>query len=646
MSWLDKLVETYELNAGAEGLVPPFHTEFNAQVIVTLSETGEFITARIISDKKTRSTVIPCTEASAARTSGRVPHPLFDSLMYIAGDLAEERYLARLPEKDREKKNRLFRGCFEMYLRQLQAWCAAGADAYVCTVRDYLNKKRLCGDLIAQGLLPVDGQGALFLEKPKEKENQPLSEEEREAAEAPIHSATTGDLSKTVVLFEIERRNQPTIRLWESPEVRESWQNYYASIIGGNKGFCQIFGREMALAELHPKRICNPGDNAKIISGNDSTNFTYRGRFETAMEASAISIEASQKAHSALRWLLAKQGCHEGSQYMVAWAVDSDPAAPDPLKNTFDLLNDPFAVMPEETELKVPDTAEAAAAALNRLIAGYSAKLNAKGLCFMVLDAATPGTLAVKLFRDLEGALYLENIRHWHSTCAWRQEFGKEKRFYGAPAPREIVRAAYGEMKLDDPLLKSTVTRLLPCILDGLPIPRDIADCVIHRASRFESVEMWEFRKNLSIACAIYRYNQQTRRQYTMALDPTLSSRDYLYGRLLAAADYLEYSALTDSEAKRPTNAMRLMARFAERPYSTWRNLEMALTPYKTRLVANQPGKMVQLDKLLGQIHQLFAIADFENDRPLSGEYLLGYYCQKQDFFTKKSETSETSEEN
>ena len=263
----------------------------------------------------------------------------------------------------------------------------------------------------------------------------------------------------------------------------------------------------------------------------------------------------------------------------------------------------------------------------------------------MAVDAATPGTLAVKLFRDLESSFYLQNIRNWHSTCAWRQEFSKEKRFFGAPAPRDIVRAAYGEMKLDDPRLKNTVTRLLPCILDGSMIPRDIADCVIRRASHPESVESWEFRKNLGIACSIYRYNNQKRRKYTMALDPSLSSRDYLYGRLLAVADYLEFSALTVNETSRPTNAMRLMARFAERPYSTWRNLEMALTPYKIRLSSNRPALMTWLNALLGEIHQLFSAEDFKNDRPLSGEYLLGYYCQRQDFFTKKNDKQETAEQ-
>ena len=130
-----------------------------------------------------------------------------------------------------------------------------------------------------------------------------------------------------------------------------------------------------------------------------------------------------------------------------------------------------------------------------------------------------------------------------------------------------------------------------------------------------------------------------------MALDPSLSSRDYLSGRLLAVADYLEYSVLTDNEINRPTNAMRLMARFAERPYSTWRNLEMALMPYKFRLSSNRPGLMAWLNTLLGEIHQLFSVEDFENDRPLSGEYLLGYYCQRQDFFTKKNDKQENPEQ-
>ena len=130
-----------------------------------------------------------------------------------------------------------------------------------------------------------------------------------------------------------------------------------------------------------------------------------------------------------------------------------------------------------------------------------------------------------------------------------------------------------------------------------------------------------------------------------MALDKNLKSRDYLYGRLLAAAEYLEYSALSETETKRPTNAMRLMAQFSERPYSTWRNLERALVPYKVRLASNNPGLLVRLEALFGEIHQAFEHDNFTCDRPLNGEYILGYYCQKADFFTKKTPAAETAAE-
>ena len=62
-----------------------------------------------------------------------------------------------------------------------------------------------------------------------------------------------------------------------------------------------------------------------------------------------------------------------------------------------------------------------------------------------------------------------------------------------------------------------------------------------------------------------------------MALDRERSSRDYLYGRLLALADGLESHALRVAKESRQTNAERLMHRFSQRPYTTWRTIELAL---------------------------------------------------------------------
>ena len=111
-----------------------------------------------------------------------------------------------------------------------------------------------------------------------------------------------------------------------------------------------------------------------------------------------------------------------------------------------------------------------------------------------------------------------------------------------------------------------------------------------------------------------------------MTLDPNRKTRDYLYGRLLALAESLEEWALNKAGEDRPTNAARLMQRFSERPYSTWRTIELALTPYKARL----GGKSKKRQRLIDEVVASFNGNDFTNDKRLSGEFLLGYHCQRE----------------
>ena len=133
-----------------------------------------------------------------------------------------------------------------------------------------------------------------------------------------------------------------------------------------------------------------------------------------------------------------------------------------------------------------------------------------------------------------------------------------------------------------------------------------------------------------------------------MALDKENRSRDYLYGRLLAMAENIESYALYLAEEKRATTAERYMQRFAERPFTTWRHIELALKPYQDRLRSR--GKDIGT-QAIGEIMELFQNEDFICDDKLSGEFLLGYHCQKMELARqiaerkaakqKKTETAE-----
>ena len=93
-----------------------------------------------------------------------------------------------------------------------------------------------------------------------------------------------------------------------------------------------------------------------------------------------------------------------------------------------------------------------------------------------------------------------------------------------------------------------------------------------------------------------------------MALDRERKSRDYLYGRLLALAEHLEERALYVGGEKRATNAEKLMQRFADHPYTTWRILEAdLLPPYKVRLSVKRSGFLHAMQQEIDAVCCLFA---------------------------------------
>jgi len=73
------------------------------------------------------------------------------------------------------------------------------------------------------------------------------------------------------------------------------------------------------------------------------------------------------------------------------------------------------------------------------------------------------------------------NIGAWIHNYGYDKETKQHFTFCWAPAPDDIAEAAYGR-RVDDKLTKATVARLLPCIIDGQQIPRDIVESVIRRA--------------------------------------------------------------------------------------------------------------------------------------------------------------------
>lgn len=541
------------------------------------------------------------------------------------------------------------------FIYLLDRWCKSDfSHPKAMSVLKYVAKANVIKDLIDNQILFLDKKGKLLLKRVREKENKNSFD---------IFDLLPGRVNKNgkienwqadaFVRWEVESPIEMETKVWEDKTLWHSWARYY-STTKKEKTLCYVTGEEDFATDQHPAKLRNDGDKAKLISSNDMSGFTFRGRFLTANQACNVGFETTQKAHFALRWLISRQGYRKDGQAIVAWAT-SGAVIPKPTDDPFSILFDGL----RSDEPSSAATAQELAIKLKNRIAGYGKELGkTTGVVVMGLDSATPGRMSIAFYRELTGSDFLERVNNWHSTCQWihnyrsieiKDDHGKKKKkyisFVGAPAPSDIAEAAYatnnnGKFQVDERLRKSTVERLLPCVMGEQQLPKDIVESAVRRASNRVGLEEWQWNKTLSIACALFR-KYHIEKEYGMALDPNRKTRDYLYGRLLAIADRLEGHALYKAKEKRDTNAARYMQQFADRPNKTWRQIYLSLSPYMARL-----GGASYYKSLIDEIMCKFdPIEDFNSDKPLSGEFLLGYHCQRADIWKKKEGEEESLEQ-
>ena len=653
MSWMQKLYRTYEsiLEQGvtddAEPLTPVGHTIQNAHIVIVIDGQGNFQTARVMPPKT--AILLPATESSENRTSGEAPHPLADKIQYVAKDYANY---------GGEKK-----AYFDGYLKQLKAWCESPfAHPKVQAVLHYVAKGRVVADLVEAGIFQLDSG------------NKVLNKWEAEGDAPSIFSVlpkTKGEIEfgSALVCWQVEIAGDVHSQTWTDKTIQQSWADYAASG-KAEKGFCLVQGEEAVISTMHPAKLRHTGDKAKLISSNDTAGYTFRGRFATAEEAASVSADVSAKAHSALRWLISRQGIRNGDQVTVAWAISGKPV-PSPMKDIsseidWDNLNISAVENPDEfssqtsSEQPSPDWSVniglAAAQIIKKKLHGYQAELkDHEQISLIMLDSATPGRMALTYYQEFLPADYFANLDAWIDDFSWYQRYSIEvpngkktdKRTqwrFVPPSPYSIAEAVYGK-SLSDTLKKQLYARLLPVIAGGtsVPIPEDLVQKSFQAACNPNGCENWEWQRNIGVACALYKgwrarhHDLSQRRTYPMSLDTQNRSRDYLYGRLLAVAENTESYALYLAGEKRATTAERYMQRFAEHPFATWRNIELALKPYQERLRNNGKDTGAQA---IGEIMELFATDDFTCDDKLSGEFLLGYHCQKMEIARRIAELS------
>jgi len=281
MGLLQKACETYDCHirlvglpqAGEkkETLAPVSHILTSAQIEITLNQDGKFRSAKAI-DKKEPKIVIPVTEESGGRSGTNPrPHPLCDQLKYLAGYDAKK---------------------YEGYVTQLTQWAESSCGhPKLRPILNYVKSGTILADLAQSDVIQLDEKG-----HPKEEDAM-------------------------VCWRVVGLDSNESDACWQDQSLFRAFIDYYrAKMEGQGKELCMVSGTLSRPAIQHPKGIAPAcGGNAKLISSNDENGFTYRGRFTADWQAATIGYEASQKAHNALRWLIANQGTLIGGRAFLCW---------------------------------------------------------------------------------------------------------------------------------------------------------------------------------------------------------------------------------------------------------------------------------------------------------------------------------------
>lgn len=572
MGLLQKAVETYDAMSHRAGIVfegeeealaPVGHTLLEVQIKITLDQNGNFVTAHEM-DKNASKIIVPVTEESAGRTSKATaerPHPLCDYLRYL------------LPQNQVE---------YSHYIAQLSDWAnSAFSHPKLHAVLNYVNSGTILSDLNRVGIAAEEKYRVCWVVNGLgEGHNGPCWSDQ--------------SLMQAFIRYSSAKRA-------EVPSV-----------------LCMISGAVEPAAGQHPKGIIPINGNAKLISANDSSGFTYRGRFTSPDQAATVSYTTSQKAHNALRWLVVNQGVSIGGRTFLCWNPQGIrlPSVTGPMRRKTG--NTPQAATPTQYQKQ-----------LREALSSWKNDLpDRAGVVIAAFDAATTGRLALTYYNELPASDFLDRLYNWDNTCKWENgPLGVQ-----SPALSHLVKWAFGtprngKAEPDSRILSQQMQRLVACRVDQAPFPLDMERALVEKASNLSNYEGSERRNLLFTACAAirkYRYDH-VKEEWDMALDKECTNRSYLFGRLLAIADKVERITYSGDNT-RETNAMRTQKAFALRPMSGWRILEEKLEPYYKQL---SPGLCQYYRNMTQEIVDKLSASDPELNQKLEDVYLLGFYHQR-----------------
>jgi CRISPR-associated protein Csd1 len=384
-------------------------------------------------------------------------------------------------------------------------------------------------------------------------------------------------------------------------------------------GVCLLTGDKAPIERLHPviKGIWGAQTSGANIVSFNCRAFESYGKTQRQGENAPVGKQAVFAYTTALNHLLARdsrQRVQVGDASTVFWA-----AQPHDLEN---MAADLFGEPPKDE----PDRGINALKSLYQSVASGKFVMGTEDTSLHILGLA-PNAARISI-------RFWDTVPAYDLACRFKRHFD-DINIARAPHDPEHLSlfrllasiAVQGKADNIPPNLGGSIMR---SILEGLPYPSMLLNAAVQRCRaeqkvtypRAAALKAWLNRD-------IRRNRSKSEKEFDVMLDVENPSPAYRLGRLFAVLEK------TQEEASPGLNAT-----IRDRYYGAASSTPVAVFTTLLRLKNHHLGKLtlgraVQMEKLIGEI--LYGLDDFPRvlALPEQGRFALGYYHQRQAFFTK-----------
>ncbi len=396
----------------------------------------------------------------------------------------------------------------------------------------------------------------------------------------------------------------------EETNIRNAWNDFKTANVQGEIIRCLVSGKQDLITDLQGK-IKLPGvtmGSVPLISIN-SESFASYGK-SAKQPAAQIGQESSFQYVTALNDLLQDEKHHKSLALdtIVYWAEGNDSAE----AQTFSLLADP-----KESENSKLDSIIKSAAAGQKIFA-EGCDLNKR--FYILCLSPNAGRISIRFFYMDNFGVILNNVaRHYQNL----RIAGNSKFPYTPPWMILSETTVKKSAKDAAPLLGG---QLLETIIQGKAYPLTLYNAILMRIRAGESIN--QTKAAIIKAVLIRNFKSEVA---TMAINKDSMNTPYTLGRLFNVLEQLQERANGKS-----TIGQQFFSSACSNPANVFPKL-LSLSMHHANKLENSVWFEKQKGDLIGRLNA-------ENPFPISltlkqqGEFIVGYYHQQQDRFTKKED--------